>query len=515
MHNLSDLQLASGIRRGIERECLRVSTNGEIAQTPHNKALGSALTHPYITTDYSEALLEFVTPIFQDPKELLSFLKDLHLFTLKHIGDELFWSNSMPCLLKGNHQIPIAYYGESNIGKMKTIYRKGLLHRYGSAMQVISGVHFNFSLTDECLEKLRQRDCFQGELQDYKSQKYMATIRNLHKHSWVIPYLLGSSPTLCQSFLNQSSHDYGLVHFDKQGTLSYPGATSLRLSRIGYTNMRQSQVNISYNSLGDYIKGLRKAIVTHDKNWKKIGIKKNGKYQQLNNNVLQLENEYYSGARPKCVANSGESPTNAFLRGGVEYIELRSLDVNSFSSIGIDLDQVLFLDVFLLYCLLTKDERPNPQTTKEYRKNQEIIAHHGRKDKAIIFRAGTHISLFDWAQELFDGLLEIAESLDGAYPYSKVIKSFQASLTQQYRLYSARLENEMREKDKSFFDHTLKNSMAIKNHLLSKSLHPDQEKYLTRVGRQSLEDQKSIEELDTLSFEHFLEQYFRQNTQLN
>ena len=515
MHNLADLQLASAIRRGIERECLRVSAKGEIAQTPHHKALGSALTHPYITTDYSESLLEFITPTFQDPKELLSFLKNLHLFTLKHIGDEFFWNNSMPCFLKKNHQVPIAYYGKSNIGKMKTIYRKGLLHRYGSSMQVISGVHFNFSITDECFEKLRQKERFRGELRDYKSQKYMATIRNLHKHSWVVPYLLGSSPAICQSFLNRSPHHYGLIHLDKQGTLSYPGATSLRLSQIGYTNIRQSQVNISYNSLEDYIKGLRKSIVKHDENWQKIGIKKNGKYQQLNNNILQLENEYYSGVRPKCLADSGESPTNALIRRGVEYIELRSVDINSFSPIGIDLNQVLFLDVFLLYCLLTKDERPAPQETREYRKNQEIIAQHGRKEKITIFRTGIHVSLLDWAKELFDGLMEIAESLDGTYPYSEVIQNFRVSLTQQDLLYSAKLENEMIKKNKSFFDHTLKSSMDIKNHLLSESLHKDQEKYLTKVSLKSLQDQKTIEELDTLPFEHFLKQYFKQNTQLS
>ena len=175
----------------------------KLPRLPTHIALGSALTHPYITVDYSEALLEFVTPAFQDPCELLNFLTDLHLFTIKRIVPEIFWNNSMPCLLEGNN-IPIASYGQSNIGKMKTVYRRGLLHRYGAAMQAISGVHFNFSLTDQVFEQLRQRDGAKQDLSDYKSRRYMAAIRNLHQLSWVIAYLLGHSPVVCRSFLGDS-----------------------------------------------------------------------------------------------------------------------------------------------------------------------------------------------------------------------------------------------------------------------------------------------------------------------
>ena len=509
MQYLTELELSSAIRRGIERECLRVSPNGEIAMTPHPRALGSSLTHPHITTDYSEALLEFVTPVFQDPQKLLEFLKDLHVFTLKHIGREIFWNNSMPCLLKKDTNIPIAYYGKSNIGKMKTTYRKGLYYRYGSAMQVISGIHFNFSLTDECFEKLSKKDRFQGELQDYKSQKYMAAIRNLHKYSWLVPYILGSSPTICQSFLCKAPKIHDLTTFDQQGTLSYAGATSLRLSDIGYTNKGQSQVNLCYNSLKNYIEGLRHAVITSDPNWEKIGIKDGNQYKQLNSNILQLENEYYSGVRPKRRTLSGERPLNALASRGIEYIELRSMDVNSFSPIGIELEQILFLDVFLLYCILAQDEKHDRQTTKEYRKNQEMAARHGRKKGITLFRSGTRILLLDWAKELFEHLLEIAELLNGQYQYAKVINNFQNALFRPNLLYSAKLENEMREKNETFFHNMLNRSKDSTNYLQSQTLCRNQEKHLTNISKQSLQDQKEIEKSDHLPFDSFLAKYFQ------
>ena len=510
MHNLAELNLASAMRRGLERECLRVSVDGKIAQTPHPLALGSALTHPYITVDYSEALLEFVTPTFQDPCELLNFLTDLHLFTIKHIGPEIFWNNSMPCLLEDNN-IPIASYGQSNIGKMKTIYRRGLLHRYGAAMQAISGVHFNFSLTDRVFEQLRQRDRSKQDLSNYKSRRYMAAIRNLHQLSWVIAYLLGHSPVVCRSFLGDSPESHGLVDFDGKGTLSYLGATSLRLSKMGYTNSGQAHIAVCYDSLDSYIQSLRKTITTRDPRWEKIGVKKNGYYRQLSNNILQLENEYYSAVRPKRQTNSGESPANALRARGIDYVELRSVDINSFSPLGIDLEQILFLDVFLLYCLLTESKELGPQRIEQYRNNQELVARHGRQNALVLWRSDASVKAMDWARELFDGLLAIAQVLDGHYPYSQVVEKFRATLDKPGELYSEKLERELRQKNETFFQYTLKNSTAIANKLRSEPLDQGREQYLKKISAQSLDDQRAIEDSDRLSFDAFLEQYFSKN----
>ena len=510
MNDLNELNLSSSILRGVERECLRITPEGEIADTAHSKAIGSALTHPYITTDYSEALLEFITPTFQDPKELLNFLKCLHLFTLKHIGNEIFWNNSMPCFLRKEIEIPIAYYGTSNIGRMKTIYRKGLFHRYGPSMQAISGIHFNFSLSDEFFKKLQERESFQGELKQYKSQKYMAAIRNVHKYSWLIPYMMGSSPAISHSFLHKAPH-YDLIKFDNKGTLSYKGATSLRMSDLGYTNAGQSHINISYNSLNSYIRDLRKAILYKSQDWEKIGIREGNEYKQLNDHILQLENEYYSGVRPKRKTSSGESPTNALSSRGVEYIELRSLDVNTFSPLGIDLEQILFLDVFLIFCLLNDAEKFDLQTTKEYRKNQELVARHGRTAKIVLFRSGEQVPLLDWGKELFEDLFKIAQLLDGTYEYSKSIKFFEECLAHPHLLSSAKLEYDMRQKNETFLEHVLGRSTEIIHQLRSERLPRHREAHLDEVARQSLKRQESIEKSDHLAFENFLAQYFQQN----
>ena len=494
---------------------MRVSPNGEIAQTSHPSSLGSSLTHPYITTDYSEALLEFVTPVFQDPQELLNFLTDLHLFTLKHIGNELLWNNSMPCLLREDRPIPIAYYGTSNIGKMKRVYRTGLFYRYNEAMQAISGVHFNFSLTDECFKNLLTIDGLNSEeLQNYKSKRYMSTIRNLHKHSWFLPYVLGASPALCQSFLRKISPNHQLIKLVSRETLSLEGATSLRLSNLGYTNALQERVNISYNSLKNYIDQLHKTTTSPDAQWEQIGIKENGKYKQLNNNILQIENEYYSGVRPKRKPLPGESPLCALNRGGIEYIELRSLDINSFSPIGIDLEQILLLDVFLLYCFFTKDEQLDLEMTRKYRKNQELVACHGRKKGIGLFRPGADIDLVEWAKELFDELLRIAYCLDGHYQYSQVVKKFQKSALEAALLYSAKIEVEMRDKNETFFHNMLNKSEGIAVHLRSLRLAEDRLQHLTSISIKSLQAQKAIEESDQLSFHDFLTQYFKKNSQL-
>ena len=144
----SDPSLLTQIGRGIERECLRVTAEGTLAQTPHPRALGSALTHPSITTDYSEALLEFITPVSRDIDETLDILARIHGFVYRQLGDELLWSSSMPCIVSGDAGIPVARYGQSNVGRMKTVYRYGLGHRYGRLMQAIAGVHYNFSMPE-------------------------------------------------------------------------------------------------------------------------------------------------------------------------------------------------------------------------------------------------------------------------------------------------------------------------------------------------------------------------------
>ncbi len=511
---LKSINLSSELRRGLEKESLRVTPEGYISEKPHMQALGSALTHPFITTDYSEALLEFVTPVYNDPKEMLKFLENLHLFTLKQMGDEVLWANSMPCLLKKEETIPIANYGSSNIGTMKSVYRKGLKSRYGSAMQVISGIHFNFSLTDKFFEQYQEIKDSQSPLQDFKSSRYMNATRNIHRFSWLIPFLFGSSPAICRSFLNKAPKDFGLQEFDKKGTLYFEGATSLRLSNLGYTNSSQNKIKICYNEINSYAKGLREAITTHEPDYEKINGSDAKVFNQLNSNILQIENEYYSSVRPKRVTNSGESPTNALLSRGVEYIELRSVDVNPYSPIGIDLEQVLFLDVFLIYCLLRDHDGLCDERTKRFRENQEKVARHGRQENLTLFNGTAEVSAKDWAKDCFEDFLAIAEKLDlelGSHEYTNAVKKYETHIEDTSTLNSERILREMQDKDKCFFSHTLSRSHKISEQLRMSTLDTKIESDLIAEAKKSLLKQSEIEKSDQLNFSDFLESYFKQN----
>ncbi len=167
--------------RGIEKESLRVRTDGSLSQEPHPKALGSALTHRAITTDFSEAQLELITGIHPNPEDVLQELADIHVFVQKNIGDELIWPNSMPCILAADQEkIPLGQYGSSNIAQAKTVYRRGLGNRYGRLMQTISGIHYNFSIPDTLWAALGKTT------QDSRTEAYFGLIRNFRRCYWLL-----------------------------------------------------------------------------------------------------------------------------------------------------------------------------------------------------------------------------------------------------------------------------------------------------------------------------------------
>lgn len=343
-------QALQGIKRGLERETLRVNADGTLATTGHPLALGSALTHKWITTDFAEALLEFITPVDGDVDHMLTFLRDVHRFTARQLGDERMWPLSMPCYIAPGQDIELAQYGTSNVGRLKTLYREGLKNRYGALMQTISGVHYNFSLPMAFWQaKCGVEDAESGK--EAISAGYFRSIRNYYRFGWVIPYLFGASPAICSSFLQGKPTT---LPFEKAGNGMYylPYATSLRLSDLGYTNKSQSNLGITFNDLHEYVAGLKRAIKTPSEEYAKIGLEKDGKHLQINSNILQIENELYAPIRPKRVTRSGETPSDALLRGGIEYIEVRSLDINPFSPIGVDEQQVRFLDLFMVWCVL-------------------------------------------------------------------------------------------------------------------------------------------------------------------
>ncbi|MBT5095060.1 MAG: glutamate--cysteine ligase, partial [Halobacteriovoraceae bacterium] len=315
-------------------------------------------------------------------------------------------------------------------------------------------------------------------------------------------------------FLSKEGKNSDLLDFDTVGTLYSPGSTSLRLSDLGYTNSKQGKINISYNDISSYVAGLRGAIITPDSDWQKIGVSENGSYKQLNANILQIENEYYSGVRPKQPIRSGESPTNALLERGIEYIELRSVDLNSFSPIGIDLEQVYFLDVFLIFCLLEENSELCPRRTNEYRHNQEQVAKRGRQKGLILVDQLGEITREDWSKRVFEKFKAIAGMLDsngGSSHYTEAIAAESKKIENTELLNSSRLLAELKEKDETFFRNTLNRSIDFSNQLKSKKLSDQNYSELQSVAARSLIEQKGIEAEDSQDFDSFLSDYFKQN----
>src|SRR5690625_3637176 len=320
LQDVGDPHLLAGGLNGLEKESLRVTPDGAIAQTPHAEALGSALTHPSITTDYSEALLEFITPPLPDATDTLADLERIHSYVYHVLEDELLWVASMPCVVGGDASIPIAEYGTSNAGRMKHVYRRGLEYRYGRVMQAIAGIHYNYSLPLEFWPMYRAVAESNADLQAFRNEHYFGLTRNFQRYGWLVPYLFGASPALCRSFIGDREHNFEEVDGH---TLYLPYATSLRMSDIGYKNKAQAALQISYNDIEAYVENLTRAITTPAPEYADAGVHVDGEWRQLNSNILQIENEYYSFVRPKSLAGPNERPTLALRRRGVDYIEDR------------------------------------------------------------------------------------------------------------------------------------------------------------------------------------------------
>jgi glutamate--cysteine ligase len=506
--NSGEPQIIQGGRKGLEKESLRVSADGHIAQTPHPRELGSALTNEHITTDYSEALIELVTPTFRTSWELLQYLLDLHQFVYQHLGDELLWATSMPSILDGDASIPIAQFGKSNIGRMKTVYREGLGVRYGRIMQAISGVHYNYSFPEKMWEAWADIVQSRERGQPFVSERYFHLLRNYRRHGWIVLYLFGVSPVVCNSFLR--GRNVTLPRLSKD-TSYEPYATSLRMSDLGYRNRNQAGLSVSVNSLDEYVRDLSRAISTPHAPYEKLGVEVNGEYRQLNANILQIENEYYSFIRPKRVARSGERPTKALLRAGVEYVEVRALDVSAFDPVGVNQNKLRFLEVFLALCLM-KDSPPIDLSEQDsLDANHVTVARRGREPGLALTREGRSVSMQTWARELIDsmqGIAEIFDRGDSAKPYSAALAVQAAKIENVALTPSARMLGELEKTGESFFDLALRMSRLHKEYFLA--LHApnaDRQAEFRAEADESLRAQAQIEATDRMSFSQYLAQY--------
>ncbi len=500
--------LLQGGLRGVEKECLRVSPEGHIAATEHPKALGSALTNRFITTDYSEALIEFITPPERTAAESLQFLEDIHHFSYTAIGDELFWALSMPCRLRSEQDIHIARYGTSNVGMMKTIYRRGLGFRYGRYMQAIAGLHFNYSAPEAFWTALAEIEGPPADGAELKSAAYLALVRNVRRLDWLLLYLFGASPAVCKCFL--PAGDAGLEEFDR-GTYFGRYATSLRMSDIGYKNANQAEIVVSANSLDEYIVDLTRAIRTPHPDYERIGVRVDGEYRQLNTHQLQIENEYYSSVRPKRSALSGERPTAALRRGGVEYIELRALDLDPFAPAGVGELQLRFAEVFLLYSMLVDSPPISAAEQAEIDHNHGVVARRGREPGLELRRGGRPVSMRAWAAETIEAMQAVAEMLDagGGSEFRHALQECAGRVADPQRTPSARLIRSLADSGEPLDEFGLALSRRYREHFLSRALSDNRHyRMLEEEALASLDRQCWIEEHDTLSLEEYLACYY-------
>ncbi|MGB0495996.1 MAG: glutamate--cysteine ligase [Kangiellaceae bacterium] len=517
---VKDLSLAvelsshlSGIQRGLEKESLRIQPDGYLSKSVHPKELGSTLTNSYITTDYSEALPEFITPPSTNRNQPLDTMYELHQFAYQFLGDEVLWATSMPCIMGGESDIPIARYGSSNSGQMKEIYRLGLGERYGRFMQTIAGVHYNFSLPmsfwQSYYEEEKSNSEFKGiELKDFISEKYMGMIRNYLRYSWLIPLFYGASPALCESFIQGKNIDLDeLVPGTRYGRYS----TSLRMSDLGYQNKVQSQLNVGYNCLPSYIEALEKAIRTEDPYYRSLGVIKDGEYQQLNANILQIENEFYGSIRPKRVAKSGERPTKALKLHGIEYIEVRALDINPFSPVGLDSSQMAFIDTLLLTCLFSESEPITAREKGENTGNFDRVVLNGRHPDLCLSVQNSSVALSEITNGILNEMKPFAELLDHSYSineHTRTLQDLNKKVTNLDETFSGQIVKTIESREDGFFPFAYELSQKHKEEFVKNPLSKEKLEHYQQAALQSHKDKQTMEESDTMSFGAFLESYY-------
>lgn len=503
--------LLAGRQIGVERETLRANLRGEISQQPHPPGLGSALTHPLITTDFSEALLELVTEPHERVEAVVHQLDQIHQYVYQQLDEEILWASSMPCLVDGDDSIPIANYGHSNVGMMKTVYRRGLSWRYGRMLQAIAGVHFNFSLPEAFFAALREEDGSSEDLKDCMTTEYFGMIRNLQQISWLVPYLFGASPAICESFLLGEENDTLMMMGG--GTRFQPFATSLRMGDIGYQNSQSGKrrINVCYNTLDSYSKTLRQAMNAVHPAYREIGVKVNGEYRQLNDKVLQIENEYYASVRPKAVPSPKEKPLTALHKKGVRYLELRSLDLNSLSPLGITLTQLRFLEAMMIYSLLVESPMLSGEEIVDIEHNLLAVAHGGRDTEMILKRHGRNVQLEDWAGEVLEHIRPVCELLDqgtGDTAYVDAWKRQQRKVDEPAATPSAKVLDTIVSNKETFFDYAMRQSLEHKAYFDSRQLSEAKRREFETMATQSVSDQAAREAADDVDFDAFLDAYF-------
>ena len=403
------------IKRGIEKEFFRVDSRGYISQKSHPGSLGSSLKNKYITTDFAEAQVELVTPTFEDVDELYDFLYSLHVFVANNLEDgEMLWPFSMPPKIEDESKINLGYYHQSGIGLLKHVYRKGLKVRYGATMQCVSGMHYNFSVNQDSISILKK--CFNQK--DF-NEAYLGLVRNFKRLYWYVLCEFGQTNVVDKSFVKNRSHNLEELNKDD---MYLEHATSLRMSEIGYQSEAQKSLDIKYNSLTSFLEKIKAAITVPHKEFQEKGLKDpSDEYHQISDGVIQIENEYYDSIRPKRSSSDNMRPYYLLKNFGIEYLEIRGVDISPSDITGMSKHHIRFLDLILIYCLVL----PSPKITEEEKEiidsNEFISIYNGRNNKAKVCINRNKININEARAGILEDLKKVADFMNESESFHDAI----------------------------------------------------------------------------------------------
>lgn len=497
------------LNHGLEKEALRIDRHGYLSKKPHPDKLGSSLVHPLITTDFSEAQLELVTGVHKSIEGCMQEMEEIHRFVYDVLDDELLWPSSMPCMLRGEKSIPLADFGTSNLGRFKKVYRQGLALRYGKYMQTISGLHYNFSIPNT-LWAHHAKTCGEQDSVEFRNQSYLALIRNVRRYTWLLVYLFGTSPAVCGSFLAGRTHS--LEPFDGE-SYYLPYATSLRMGRVGYQSAEQGRHYLSYNTLADYIASMVPLLTEPHSEYLDLGMQSaSGEYQQLSVSLLQIEAESYTPIRPKPKARGLRRPLVALKQQGIEYLEVRCLDLNPFFPTGIDRTTLYFLDAFLLFAWLAPSPKDTKQSWDESQSNQTKVVEQGRDPNLEVVVEGKPYSVPELGNYVINLVSQVADVVDEVVhgsEYRNAVSAQKEKLQDASLTPSARLLQQMATWDKSYYRTIETLSKQHRTDLLEQKLSDSKRQHYLELGVRSHNEQRELEVSETDSFERYLDDYMQ------
>ena len=408
--NLSNQQILDA-NFGIEREGLRVTAGGILSLTQHPQVFGDKKENPYITTDFSESQLELVTPVFHNTSEVTDFLDSLYNIAVSELEDEFIWPQSMPAVTPENQDIPIATF--SNHGKDER-YREYLEQKYGGKKQLISGIHINFSLGEKLIQTLYNKTKKQISLHDFKQTLYLKLTRNYLRYHWLLVYFLGAANSIHKTYEQQCVEALQEI---SEETYSNEKAISYRNSLCGYQN--KEFITLDYSSIDQYVNSIT---------------------SYMDKGVIEDIRELYSQIRLK---SKGPYSAESLLNNGIEYVEIRTIDINPFVKSGLSVEDLNFIHLFLLYCL-EKDESPYDNWQLESELNSKKVAIEGQSLQLTLIQNGSTISLQSWGMQILHDLLEMNQQY--GLPFYHLLKEKEEMMVNYQKTISYRLASLCKEK---------------------------------------------------------------------